>query len=335
MATSLSAATVTGKALTGFSLGTDGTALAATDTVLQGFQKLQVQNNAQAASNQTFYLGTTSVAINRTSGALVLTGITSIDGSSASCSGNASTVTTNANLTGDVTSVGNATTLTAATVTGKALTGFVLGTDGTALAATDTILQGFQKLEVQSNTKALDSNTAHLTGIETLTGAKTLSAITTVSNATASTSSTTGALLVTGGMGIGGAIGMAASTGIIIPTGAPATTTNTLYSVSGTLYFNGVRAGGLGTISTQTGDYAASLADSLILCNAASASLTITLPASPVAKETIQIKKIDTTGNAVVISGNGKTIDAWTTVQINDPWLCMYLTYDGTQWWLT
>jgi hypothetical protein len=32
------------------------------------------------------------------------------------------------------------------------LTGFVLGTDGTALSATDTVLQGFQKLQVQINT---------------------------------------------------------------------------------------------------------------------------------------------------------------------------------------
>jgi hypothetical protein len=31
------------------------------------------------------------------------------------------------------------------------LTGFVLGTDGTALSATDTVLQGFQKLQVQVN----------------------------------------------------------------------------------------------------------------------------------------------------------------------------------------
>ena len=57
--------------------------------------------------------------------------------------GNASTVTTNANLTGDVTSVGNATTLTNAPVIAKVLTGYVLGT-GT-VAATDSILQAFQK----------------------------------------------------------------------------------------------------------------------------------------------------------------------------------------------
>lgn len=50
----------------------------------------------------TYFIGTTSNAFNRASASQTLTGI-SIDG-------NASTVTTNANLTGDITSVGNATT---------------------------------------------------------------------------------------------------------------------------------------------------------------------------------------------------------------------------------
>ena len=56
-----------------------------------------------ALIGQTMYIGTTAVAINRTTGALALTGITSIDGSSASTTGNAATVTngmyTNANQT--------------------------------------------------------------------------------------------------------------------------------------------------------------------------------------------------------------------------------------------
>lgn len=58
--------------------------------------------------------------------------------------GNAATVTTNANLTGDVTSAGNATTLAAATVTGKALTGFVAGAG--SVTASDTILTAFNKV---------------------------------------------------------------------------------------------------------------------------------------------------------------------------------------------
>ncbi len=50
--------------------------------------------------NQTMYIGTTAVAINRGSAALVLTGITSIDGSAATLSGNLSNIasSTSANL---------------------------------------------------------------------------------------------------------------------------------------------------------------------------------------------------------------------------------------------
>ena len=55
--------------------------------------------NNKAAANQTMFIGTTSVAINRSSAALVLTGITSIDG-------NAATVTNGVYTTGDQTIAG-------------------------------------------------------------------------------------------------------------------------------------------------------------------------------------------------------------------------------------
>src|SRR3990167_649408 len=57
----------------------------------------------------------------------------------------AATVITNANLTGEVTSVGNAATLTNSAVIAKVLTGYVSGA-GT-VAATDSILQAIQKLD--------------------------------------------------------------------------------------------------------------------------------------------------------------------------------------------
>lgn len=58
--------------------------------------------------------------------------------------GNAATVTTNANLTGEVTSTGNAATVTNSAVIGKVLTGYTSGA-GT-VSATDNILQAIQKL---------------------------------------------------------------------------------------------------------------------------------------------------------------------------------------------
>lgn len=85
--------------------------------------------------------------------------------------GNAATVITNANLTGDVTSVGNATTLTNAPVIAKVLTGYVSGA-GT-VAATDSILQAIQKLNGN------DATNANLTGMVTSIG----NATTVVTNA--------------------------------------------------------------------------------------------------------------------------------------------------------
>jgi len=88
----------------------------------------------------------------------------------------ASNVTTNANLTGDVTSVGNATTLTNAPVIAKVLTGYTSGA-GT-VAATDSILQAIQKLNGN------DATNANLTG-----------AVTSVGNATSLGSFTSSQLL--------------------------------------------------------------------------------------------------------------------------------------------
>jgi len=82
--------------------------------------------------NSTVYIGTTAVALNRASSALVLTGITSIDG-------NAATVTTNANLTGPITSVGNATSVASQTGTGST---FVMNTSPTLVTPVLGIASG-------------------------------------------------------------------------------------------------------------------------------------------------------------------------------------------------
>jgi hypothetical protein len=107
----------------------------------------------------------------------------------------AGNVTTNANLTGDVTSVGNATTLTNAPVIAKVLTGYVSGA-GT-VAATDSILQAIQKLNGN------DATNANLTGMVTsvgnattvVTNANLTGAVTSVGNATSLGSFTSAQLL--------------------------------------------------------------------------------------------------------------------------------------------
>ena len=88
-----------------------------------------------------------------------------IGSATGSISGNAATVTTNANLTGDVTSVGNATTLTNAPVIAKVLTGYVSGS-GT-VAAADSILQAIQKLNGNAGLVSVPNAVAHSTGIIT------------------------------------------------------------------------------------------------------------------------------------------------------------------------
>jgi hypothetical protein len=74
-----------------------------------------------ALVGQTMYIGTTAVVINRGSAALVLTGITSIDGSSGSCTGNAATVT-NATFTTALTVNTGTLTLTANVANNSVLT---------------------------------------------------------------------------------------------------------------------------------------------------------------------------------------------------------------------
>ena len=151
-ATTLTNAPVIAKVLTGYVSGA-GT-VAATDSILQAIQKLN-GNNATNAN---------------------LTGmVTSV--------GNATTVVTNANLTGDITSVGNATTLTNAPVIAKVLTGYVSGA-GT-VAATDSILQAIQKLNGNNATNA------NLTGAVTSVGnATSLGSFTSANLATALTDET-------------------------------------------------------------------------------------------------------------------------------------------------
>lgn len=131
---------------------------------------LDGSGNATALGTPAAFVGTniTGTASGFTAGQVTTNanltgGVTSV--------GNAATVVTNANLTGDITSVGNATTLTNAPVIAKVLTGYVSGA-GT-VAATDSILQAIQKLNGN------DATNANLTGMVTSVG----NATTVVTNA--------------------------------------------------------------------------------------------------------------------------------------------------------
>lgn len=89
---------------TSYGLDNDATTVSATDNEILSSKATKTALDLKAATNQTMYIGTTAVAINRGSAALVLTGITSIDGSAA-------TATTAGNLSGTP-AVPNGTTAT-------------------------------------------------------------------------------------------------------------------------------------------------------------------------------------------------------------------------------
>lgn len=172
-ATVVGNAAVIGKTLTGYTSGAGTITFA--DNILQAIQKLNgndaIQPNltgpitsvgtvtsvaSQTGTGSTFVMSNSPTLVTPNLGtpsALVGTNIT---GTAAGLT--AGNVTTNANLTGEVTSVGNATTVTNAAVIGKVLNGFISGA-GTITTA-DNILQAIQKLN--GNIAALGGGTHYL-----------------------------------------------------------------------------------------------------------------------------------------------------------------------------
>lgn len=120
--TAISAATVTGKALTGYTLG-GISAIAATDTILAAFGKVQAQINAKQNSITT---GTTAQYFK---GDLSLGTL------------DTTAVVENGNLY-----------FTNARAIGATITGYTVGANS-ALAATDTVLAAFGKVQAQLNAK--------------------------------------------------------------------------------------------------------------------------------------------------------------------------------------
>lgn len=97
--------------------------------------------------------------------------------------------------------------------------------------------------------------------------------------------------------------------------------------------------GGLSAIfnvSTKTSNYTITTDDTMVLADATSDNVTITLPlASEAEGYRFYIKRIDDSGNTVTIARSGSdTIDGGTSASINGQWTVVGAVSDGNAWYL-
>jgi len=152
--------------------------------IVSGSSQVTGIGNAQLTNSSTT-IGTTTISLGASS--TTLAGLTSVTSTAfvGALTGNASTVTTNANLTGDVTSVGNATTIGAAKVTNAMLAGSIsnanlanssttIGTTAISLGGTATTIAGLTSVTSTGFTGALTGNASTATTAAALTTARTI-----------------------------------------------------------------------------------------------------------------------------------------------------------------
>lgn len=83
-------------------------------------------------------------------------------------------------------------------------------------------------------------------------------------------------------------------------------------------------------IVTKTANYTFTTSDYTIRVDATSGVITITLPLAPVHGQVYNTKKIDSTSNAVTLSGNGKLIDGQASMTISNRYNNIMVQYDST-----
>lgn len=97
-----------------------------------------------------------------------------------------------------------------------------------------------------------------------------------------------------------------------------------------------IGTGGLGilNVTTITVDATLTTSQTVVLCDASGGAITVTLPAaSGNAGRHYHIKKIDSSGNAVTIEGDGsETIDGKTTQAIAVQYNSINIVCDGSEW---
>jgi len=101
------------------------------------------------------------------------------------------------------------------------------------------------------------------------------------------------------------------------------------------IYINGVDISHTITTTITTGT-TLTRSHRTVLCNATAAAFTVTLPASANSKYQIyEIKKIDSTGNAVTVDANAsETIDGDLTKSLNLQNESITIQSNGTSWYI-
>jgi len=85
-------------------------------------------------------------------------------------------------------------------------------------------------------------------------------------------------------------------------------------------------------VVTVTSDYIANY-DDIVLVDASGGAVTVTLP-PPKANAVVNVKKIDSSSNAVTIDGNGANIDGQSSIQITTQYESYTFISDGSNWWI-
>lgn len=90
------------------------------------------------------------------------------------------------------------------------------------------------------------------------------------------------------------------------------------------------------SIQTKSSTYTLTLADDVILADASGGGFSVNLPAANTAiGKVFDVKKIDSTGNAVTLDGNGsETIDGMTTLDITSQYVSIKIISDGSGWYI-
>jgi len=105
-----------------------------------------------------------------------------------------------------------------------------------------------------------------------------------------------------------------------------------ILEASGGTFVAASKGGIFSNVTTQTADYTASSGD-VVLADASGGAITITLP-SPSSNAWVEVKKTDSSTNAVTVDGGGNNIDGSASFDITTQYESYTVVSDGTGWWI-